>query len=155
VYADWDSLNAHRDFEGSGTDYDAVGALLGPIFAGAPDMHHALLVPKISEADFVGTVIEIVTFHGLSQTFESELGIFLLALSKAPGFKGVSKGNVVEKSGVGADGKAEKTYKMIISWLSIEDHVAAMTTKVVREALKSFEGAAKEVEMHHVKFSRE
>jgi hypothetical protein len=30
-----------------------------------------------------------------------------------------------------------------------------MTTKVVREALKSFEGAAREVEMHHVKFSRE
>lgn len=72
-------------------------ALLGPILAAAPTMHHVSLSPKISDAITIDNVTEIATFYGLASNFESGIGKFLQVLAGANGFKGISGGAVVEE----------------------------------------------------------
>ncbi|KFX91312.1 hypothetical protein V490_05980 [Pseudogymnoascus sp. VKM F-3557] len=40
LHLNWDSIEAHRQFELSGADFAAVGDVLGPVLAKPPAMHH-------------------------------------------------------------------------------------------------------------------
>ncbi|KFZ14308.1 hypothetical protein V501_03295 [Pseudogymnoascus sp. VKM F-4519 (FW-2642)] len=45
----WDTIEAHRQFELSGADFAAVGEVLGPVLAKPPAMHHVNFKPAIAD----------------------------------------------------------------------------------------------------------
>jgi hypothetical protein len=54
---DWDTIEAHRQFEASGADFAAVGDVLGPVLAKPPAMHHVNF--KTAVADIVSSAATV------------------------------------------------------------------------------------------------
>ena len=143
---EWDDLSSHHRFETSGADFAAMGALMGPLLASPPQMHHVVFNPPLYYIfdSPSSCVTEIVTFHSPSSTFEADIKEFLEALANADGLKGCCRGVVVEEN--------LYSYQIFIQWESIKAHEEAMLRDDVKSKVHLVAGGAERMEMHHTKF---
>lgn len=107
-------------------------------------MHHVCFTPSLhSTISFsTQTVLEIAVFHTPTPTFEQDLEELFSVLKNTDGFKGASKGRVVDNN----------VYQFLIEWESVEFHDQAKQRADVNSKLCAVQKGAEREEMWYVKF---
>ncbi|KAI5460987.1 hypothetical protein BGZ63DRAFT_464967 [Mariannaea sp. PMI_226] len=151
----WKDIAYHKKFEQSGADYDALGAVLGSVLAGPPTMYHVYLDPITRELVFNAPIVEVATFFSVPGDFKDGAKEFLELVGSSKGCTGFVHEDIVEE--ISRDGSNVKgnAYFAALAWTSIDAHMQAVKEDTIQSKIQlvAGEGKAKEIEMHHVRFT--
>lgn len=147
---DWDDVESHIRFTQSQADFDAAGALLGPLLAGAPCAHHAQFSGSLTEKLLTSPKVELATVYCTSKAGEERLSELLEVLEKGDKCCATALGTVLEKIPSKKTGANQSAIMAAVGWESVEAHFDALKTDAVSKITTRMADVTEDMEVHHV-----